>query len=883
MAVSGAGEVIEITRLTKIGGPLTKRISLSPDGTLVSDGSACLMARGNAQRVRLDNLSQFGELIWGMESNQAIALGRMRSDLPDQVRVITKDRLATLNGTTPPDTIARIGVYISYAGGQPALALIDIDTKGMPPEVRARIKKTGGFWAALVSVLPKLATTGRIVRQSTSTGISRTDTGDALPGSNGMHIYLHVQDGGDVERFLKTLHERAWLAGFGWHMVGVAGQLLDRSIVDRMVYAPERLVFEGAPVLAPPLAQNQEARRPTVFDHPPLDTKAVCPQLGPVETQRLNDLAAKSARALEPDIAKARETFVNQHAEHLAKRASISVLEARRIVEWQCKGVLLPDVALAWDDARLAGCTVADILKDPDRFVGATMADPIEGPGYGRCKAKVMRRADGTPWINSFAHGRAVYELRYDAPPNDDPPQPEQPEEEEPPAPAIPLEAKTEAASLPTDGQNPDSTDLRATVARLASLDVIDYIQQRDLEAKNLGIDVADLNAMVKEARRTQKSQQAEAERRAKVEQSEQAQKALPKLQAAAVARLVRLDDAAYQQQLHIEAKRLGIPATSLSKIVRAERKAATQRSTAKAVDAVVVEFNKHYAVVLEGGKAVVYFTTYDPDLKREKITTITFDDLRKLYLNRTIVTGQDGRGQPIIQTVADVWLKSEDRCQYINGVVFDPSGKKQDGVLNLWKGFAVDAVKGDWSIMKDHIQNHICGNDTLYFNWFMGWLARLIQFPGEQAEVAIVLRGIEGTGKGTIARAIIRIFGRHGQQISNSRHLVGNFNLHLRDLVFLFPDEAFFAGDRANVGALNALITEPTLTIEGKGVNIGDPAPNRLHIMMASNETWVVPASAEARRYFVLDVLDAVVGNRTLFRRTQRANEKWRRRGHAL
>jgi hypothetical protein len=142
MAVSGAGEVIEITRLTKIGGPLTKRISLSPDGTLVSDGSACLMARGNAQRVRLDNLSQFGELIWGMESNQAIALGRMRSDLPDQVRVITKDRLATLNGTTPPDTIARIGVYISYAGGQPALALIDIDTKGMPPEVRARIKKT---------------------------------------------------------------------------------------------------------------------------------------------------------------------------------------------------------------------------------------------------------------------------------------------------------------------------------------------------------------------------------------------------------------------------------------------------------------------------------------------------------------------------------------------------------------------------------------------------------------------------------------------------------------------------------------------------------------------------------------------------------------------
>jgi hypothetical protein len=49
------------------------------------------------------------------------------------------------------------------------------------------------------------------------------------------HVYLHVQDGAEVERFLRTLHERCWLAGFGWHMVGAGGQLLDRSIVDRMV------------------------------------------------------------------------------------------------------------------------------------------------------------------------------------------------------------------------------------------------------------------------------------------------------------------------------------------------------------------------------------------------------------------------------------------------------------------------------------------------------------------------------------------------------------------------------------------------------------------------------------------------------------------------
>src|SRR6202034_1929959 len=55
------------------------------------------------------------------------------------------------------------------------------------------------------------------------------------------------------------------------------------------------------------------------------------------------------------------------------------------------------------------------ILASPDRFVGATMADPLEGIEYGRAKAMVMRRADGSPWIHSFAHGRTVYPMLFDA------------------------------------------------------------------------------------------------------------------------------------------------------------------------------------------------------------------------------------------------------------------------------------------------------------------------------------------------------------------------------------------------------------------------------------------------------------------------------------
>ena len=67
------------------------------------------------------------------------------------------------------------------------------------------------------------------------------------------------------------------------------------------------------------------------------------------------------------------------------------------------------------DDPELAGKTVGDVLANPEFYEGETLADPLEGVAYGRCVAKIMRRADGIPWIHSFAHGRTIYELKLDA------------------------------------------------------------------------------------------------------------------------------------------------------------------------------------------------------------------------------------------------------------------------------------------------------------------------------------------------------------------------------------------------------------------------------------------------------------------------------------
>jgi hypothetical protein len=401
----------EIVCFTKSNGPLTKEIRLDENGVLRSDGSACLMARGGACRVSVASADDLGALIGSLQSNQAIALGSLRPDLPDNVEIATK---RAINGATRAGIISRSADNILFNPGQRGFVLIDFDTKGMPEDIAKRLRG-GGLLPVLLSIIPELEHIARVSRASTSAGLYARETGDPVPGSNGEHLYLSVRDVADSARFLKTLHERCWLAGYGWMRVGAAGQMLERSIVDRMVGAPERLVFEGPPILDDLLAQSVEARRPRVTEGDALDTLAACPPLTIVENAKVQELRSKAKHELAGKSAEARKKFIVRQAEALAERSGVTLRAAQETIERQCRGELLPSIVLPFDDPGLAGKRVEDVLANPEAFVGETLADPLEGVEYGPCKAKIMRRADGTLFINSFAHGGTDYELKFDA------------------------------------------------------------------------------------------------------------------------------------------------------------------------------------------------------------------------------------------------------------------------------------------------------------------------------------------------------------------------------------------------------------------------------------------------------------------------------------
>src|SRR3954471_18231848 len=108
--LTAQGPDVEVTLLTKADGPLTKRIALDAAGGITSDGSACTMSQGRATRMRLRDPAELAALIGTMRPDCAIALGRLRDDLPDDLPVVTQRRLA--EGRAAQGAIARTRNFI---------------------------------------------------------------------------------------------------------------------------------------------------------------------------------------------------------------------------------------------------------------------------------------------------------------------------------------------------------------------------------------------------------------------------------------------------------------------------------------------------------------------------------------------------------------------------------------------------------------------------------------------------------------------------------------------------------------------------------------------------------------------------------------------------
>jgi len=286
------------------------------------------------------------------------------------------------------------------------------------------------------------------------------------------------------------------------------------------------------------------------------------------------------------------------------------------------------------------------------------------------------------------------------------------------------------------------------------------------------------------------------------------------------------------------------------------------------ALDVEIMNTNRSFALVIAGNRCAVQQHITSP-MGDADVRYLRPADFKSFYASQNIWIKSDS-GNRIVNVAAE-WLKHPLARRY-DGIGFDPSRQNlPKSWFNLFRGFAIKPAEGDWSMMRRHILEVICAGNNDHFDYLINWMARICQDPGEartkRPGVAVVLKGGQGSGKGIFWSTFGDIFRPHYRHLTRTEQLSGKFNHHLKDAIFVFADEAIFAGDRQHHSSLKAMITERTNMIEPKGFDSFEVA-SFINLGMATNESWCIPADSDSRRFCVLDVANDRQGDHHYFQK---------------
>jgi hypothetical protein len=211
-------------------------------------------------------------------------------------------------------------------------------------------------------------------------------------------------------------------------------------------------------------------------------------------------------------------------------------------------------------------------------------------------------------------------------------------------------------------------------------------------------------------------------------------------------------------------------------------------------------------------------------------------------------------------------WRESPNRHE--RALVFKPGGTTRPHEYNLWRGFGVELRKG-WQKQRSflrHLRRVICRRDQHKFKYMMRLLAWFVQNPDKHAGVVLVLKSREqGTGKSTVGKVMLDIFGQHGFLVDDKDRLLGRFNDWLETACFVLAEEILFAGDLKSADKMKSIVTGDILQVEGKFRSCRQVL-NHAKFIACTNHDHAVAAGSRDRRNVVYDVSNEYVGNKDYF-----------------
>lgn len=223
--------------------------------------------------------------------------------------------------------------------------------------------------------------------------------------------------------------------------------------------------------------------------------------------------------------------------------------------------------------------------------------------------------------------------------------------------------------------------------------------------------------------------------------------------------------------------------------------------------------------------------------LSEEKLKT----RFRDVWYEKMVLDKKTGEKTSQEFLFLGTWLTDPEKRCY-EKIIFDPRPHTDPRMYNIFNGFA-SPREGKYNpeyveIIHKYIVERLCGGDEKFHLFMIRWLAHIVQKPWDKTRVCVVIKSIQGVGKGIFNNFF-------GNKILGSKYYVslermsaatGRFNNTLENKLFVNLNEVEMKDTMESQGLLKAYITDDTFQLERKNID-RITISNHMNFMATTNK----------------------------------------------
>jgi len=215
-----------------------------------------------------------------------------------------------------------------------------------------------------------------------------------------------------------------------------------------------------------------------------------------------------------------------------------------------------------------------------------------------------------------------------------------------------------------------------------------------------------------------------------------------------------------------------------------------------------------------------------------------------------------------------NTWVKDDNILLYKNVDTFPNQNDCDEYIFNLWVPFLWERKAKPYTPNEKGLQfwlNHLkilCGRQEDVYEYFLKWIAHVIQFPEIKTGKMPIFVSKEGAGKGSFIKFLEKLLGDNKIfSTENTEEVWGQFNPCMKDALIVCLDDLRDEKTNKLFVDIKKFITDARVRVADKNDKaVQLRSYHRFVLLCNPNQQNIIKFKDEARRYFVIRCSDELI-----------------------